>query len=98
MKLRALIFAVLSVAASQPVYAINDPAQISDIVPILENIIKLLAPAAAVAFFIMVLFAGFKFINSGGDPKAAAAAGDAARRHRGRPALPDPQQHRRGRA
>ena len=58
-----------------PAYALtNDPAQISDIVGILENIIKLLAPAAAIAVFVMILVAGFQFLTSGGDPKAVAAA------------------------
>ena len=57
-----------------PVYAAGDPAQISDIVKILENIIKLLAPAAGIAFFIMFLIGGFQFLTSGGDPKAAGAA------------------------
>ena len=58
-----------------PAYALtNDPAEISDIISILENIIKLLAPFAAIAFFIMLLVAGFQFLTSGGDPKAVAAA------------------------
>ena len=58
-----------------PVYALtNDPAQISDIVGILKNIIGLLAPAAAIAVFVMILVAGFQFLTSGGDPKAVAAA------------------------
>lgn len=50
------------------------PAQISDIVSILERIINLLAPAAGIAFFFMMIVGGFQFLNSGGDPKAAGAA------------------------
>ena len=58
-----------------PIYAAGDePAKISEIVKILENIIKLLAPAAGIAFFIMMLVGGFQFLTSGGDPKAAGAA------------------------
>ena len=57
-----------------PVYAVGDPAQISDIVGIIANIIKLLAPAAAIAVFVMILVAGFQFLTSGGDPKSVAAA------------------------
>ena len=57
-----------------PVYAVNDPGEISDIVGILANIIRLLAPAAAIAVFVMILVAGFQFLTSGGDPKAVAAA------------------------
>jgi len=64
----------LFVAIVSPVYAVNDPAQISDIVGVLENIIKLLAPAAAIAFFIMLLVAGFQFLTSGGDPKSVGQA------------------------
>ena len=56
------------------VYAINDPAQISDIVDILKAAITILVPLAGIAFFIMVLYGGFKFVTSGGDPKATASA------------------------
>lgn len=56
------------------VLAATDPAKISDILTILENIIGLLAPAAAIAFFVMILVGGFKFITSSGDPKAAGQA------------------------
>ena len=56
-----------------PVYA-QGPAQLSSIVQIIENIIKLLAPAAGIAFFVMLLFGGYQFLTSGGDPKAVAAA------------------------
>lgn len=56
------------------VQAASNPAQISDIIGILERIIKLLAPAAGIAFFIMLLVGGFQFVNSGGDPKAAGQA------------------------
>lgn len=53
---------------------IKDPAEIPDIVEILSRIIGLLAPAAAIAVFIMILVAGFQFLTSGGDPKGVAAA------------------------
>jgi len=63
------------VAQFLPVYALtNDPAQISDIVGIIAKIISLLAPAAAIAVFVMILVAGFQFLTSGGDPKSVAAA------------------------
>ena len=67
------IFNSVAVLVS-PVYAVKDPAEISDIVGILANIIRLLAPAAAIAVFVMILVAGFQFLTSGGDPKAVAAA------------------------
>lgn len=50
------------------------PACVSDVVIIIRNIISLLAPFAAVAFLIMLIYGGFQFVTSGGDPKAAAAA------------------------
>ncbi len=71
------ILLILAVALStfvSPVYAVHDPAQLSDIVDILKNIINLLAPTAGIAFFVMLLFGGFQFLNSGGDPKAAGQA------------------------
>ncbi len=52
----------------------NQPAKIGDIVKVIGNIIKLLAPIASVAFFIMLIWGGFQLLFSGGDPKAAAAA------------------------
>ncbi|OGD83902.1 hypothetical protein A2165_00220 [Candidatus Curtissbacteria bacterium RBG_13_40_7] len=56
-----------------PVYA-DEPKPLSDLVVIVENIIKLLAPAAGIAFFIMLLVGGFQFITSGGDPKSVGGA------------------------
>lgn len=63
----------LLVVFAPPVFA-QEPKQIGDAVGIIENIIKLLAPAAAVAFLIMLIVGGFQFVTSGGDPKAAGAA------------------------
>jgi len=58
-----------------PAYAQGEPpATLGSIVVILKNIIQLLAPAAAIAFFIMLLVGGFQFLTSGGDPKAVGAA------------------------
>ena len=70
--LLSLVWFILGLVS--PVYAMNDPAQISDIVGVLAKIIGLLAPAAAIAVFIMILVAGFQFLTSGGDPKAVATA------------------------
>ena len=63
----------LLLAFAQPVHA-QDPAKLSDAVSIIENIIKLLAPAAGIAFFVMLLVGGYQFMTSGGDPKAVGAA------------------------
>lgn len=55
------------------VYADN-PAEIGQIVLIIKNIIKLLVPAAAIAFLLMLIIGGVQFVMSGGDAKAAAGA------------------------
>lgn len=52
----------------------NEPAQLSAVILIIKNIISILAPAAGIAFFVMFLIGGFKFVTSGGDPKATGAA------------------------
>ncbi|OGD93914.1 hypothetical protein A2697_04930 [Candidatus Curtissbacteria bacterium RIFCSPHIGHO2_01_FULL_41_44] len=66
----------LLTAFVSPVYAQTDPppAKLLDVVDILQRIIKLLAPAAGIAFFVMLLVGGFQFVTSGGDPKAAGQA------------------------
>ena len=63
-------------AVFSPVYAQAPapPAQLSDIGTVVQNVIKLLAPAAAIAFLVMLLVGAYKFMTSGGDPKGAASA------------------------
>ncbi len=74
-----IIWSLAVTAFLKPAYALNcgdpgAPACIKDIVDVIKNIIRLLVPIAAVAFLIMLIFGGFQFLTSGGDPKAAAAA------------------------
>lgn len=64
------LFVVGSVAS--PAYA--EPAQLSDIQKVIQNIIGLLTPFAAIALLIMIIVGAYKFITSGGDPKAVAGA------------------------
>ncbi len=65
-------------AVLSPVYAQSPspdpPAHLSDIGTVVQNIIKLLAPAAAIAFLVMILVGGYKFVMSSGDPKNIASA------------------------
>ncbi|MBI3341611.1 hypothetical protein HY024_00650 [Candidatus Curtissbacteria bacterium] len=63
-----LIVAYLAVFAS-PVMADQGPATISDVTEVIRRIIAVLAPAAAIAFFIMAIWGGFKFVKSRGEPK-----------------------------
>lgn len=55
-----------------PAYAA--PAKLSDIETVIKNVIGLLTPFAAVALLIMLVVGAFKFVTSGGDPKAVAGA------------------------
>lgn len=50
------------------------PALISDFGVLFFNIVKVLIASAGVALFILLLVGGFKYITSGGDPKAAEGA------------------------
>lgn len=70
----AVFSAILFIAKSviSPAYA--QPAKLSDIEGIISNIIGLLTPFAAIALLIMIVVGAYKFLTSGGDPKAVAGA------------------------
>lgn len=55
-------------------YGHEGPPKISDILLVVKNIIRLLAPVAGLAFFIMIVVGGYQFLTSGGDPKGVAQA------------------------
>ena len=52
----------------------DKPAELGSIITIIERIIGVLAPIAALAFFVMLLVGGFQLVTSGGDAKAAGHA------------------------
>lgn len=52
------------------------PAPLSFLNVIFGSIIRLAIPAAALVFFAMMIVAGFRFLLSGGDPKAIASSRD----------------------
>lgn len=54
---------------SKPVYAQEPAATFDQFVEVIRRIIGLLAPIAAIAVFVMMVYGGFKFIRSRGDPK-----------------------------
>ena len=54
--------------------AINDPAELKDLNVIFENILGVAARLAGIAALVMVLVGGFKYLTSGGDPKATEQA------------------------
>lgn len=63
-----------------PVYAQcggpNDPATIQCAEVIFGNIVSILTTVAGIAFFFMLIAAGFRYLTSSGDPKAVASAGN----------------------
>ena len=53
---------------------VGDVHEIKDLVDIIENIISIAIRLAGILAFIMLLIGGFKYLTSGGDPKAAESA------------------------
>jgi hypothetical protein len=52
----------------------NDPAQLSDLEFVFDNVVRTLLSLGGVLFFLMLLSGGFKYLTSGGDPKATEGA------------------------
>lgn len=50
------------------------PAPLSDLEVVFKNVVGVILGLAGIVFFILLLLAGFKFITSGGDPKALESA------------------------
>lgn len=51
-----------------------EPAKISDLSIVFQNVVKSLLGLAGITLFIMLLLGGFKYMTSGGDPKAIEGA------------------------
>jgi len=64
------LFVVKSVIS--PAFAA--PAQLYEVQYVIRRIIGLLTPFAAIALLLMIIVGAFKFLTSGGDPKAVAGA------------------------
>ena len=55
----------------------DTPAQLAGCAEFLfGNIVSILITVAGIAFFFMLIAGGFRYLTSGGDPKAVAAAGN----------------------
>lgn len=52
----------------------GDPAQLKDLEAIFGQIVSVATGFALLAAFIMLIIGGFKFLTSGGDPKATESA------------------------
>lgn len=50
------------------------PAKISDLETVFGNVVRAALGFAGIVLFILLLVGGFKYITSGGDPKAAEGA------------------------
>ena len=72
--IRAIVLSLALFLSGCTPIDLSRPAKLSDLVFVFQNIISLLAPAAAIAFLIMMIVGGFQFLTSGGDPKAVAGA------------------------
>lgn len=52
----------------------TEPAKISDLETVFGNVVRSALGFAGIVLFILLLVAGFKYITSGGDPKAVEGA------------------------
>ena len=52
----------------------NDPAQLSDLEFVFGNVVTSLLALGGIVLFLMLLSGGFKYLTSGGDPKATETA------------------------
>jgi hypothetical protein len=52
----------------------DTPPQLSDLEVIFKNVVGALLGFAGIVFFVLLVVSGFKFITSGGDPKALEGA------------------------
>ncbi|GEM_PF-2845215 len=65
---------VLVLLLGLPKSAYAAPPELLGIFDVVGKIISFLAPAAAIAFLIMLIIGAYQFITAGGDPKGAAQA------------------------
>jgi len=50
------------------------PVQLSDLEVVFKNVVNVVLGFAGIAFFVLFLIGGIKYITSGGDPKATEGA------------------------
>lgn len=68
----SLIAAVFAQDYSDPTG--KSPATLQDLEVVFSKLVEIVLVVAGIALFIMLLMGGFKFITSGGDPKAIEGA------------------------
>lgn len=75
-----LIFAQAALAASSGGIGTpgsggsEEPSQLCDFLDIVAKVIRIIAPAVGIGFFLMLIYAGYKYIFSFGNPAGAAGA------------------------
>lgn len=77
-----LIFIQVAYAASSggiapgpgPGSGTDAPSQLCDFLDIVAKVIRIIAPAAGIGFFLMLIYAGYKYLFSFGNPGGAADA------------------------
>ncbi|MFH1863801.1 MAG: hypothetical protein ABIJ85_02755 [bacterium] len=52
----------------------TNPPQISDLEVVFKNVVNVALGFAGIAFFVLLLVGGFKYMSAGSDPKAIEAA------------------------
>ncbi len=83
----SLFYSILFLALNQGVFAAaggggpgpggggsEEPSQLCDLIDIIAKAIKIIAPAAGIGFFVMLIYAGYKYIFSFGNPQGASSA------------------------
>ena len=54
--------------------AVGDPAKLSDLNKVFENVVNVALAFAGIVLFVMLIIGGFKYITAGGDPKGIEGA------------------------
>jgi len=54
--------------------AVDDPAKLSDLNKVFENVVSIALAFAGIVLFIMLIVGGFRYITAGGDPKGIEGA------------------------
>ncbi|MBI3980493.1 hypothetical protein HY345_00675 [Candidatus Microgenomates bacterium] len=77
--LHLAVLSLLTIILPQPIYAVvfcptSEPKNFFCIEMFYANFLTLLLPGSSIAFFVVILTGGFKWLTSGGDPKAIEGA------------------------
>jgi len=54
--------------------AVGDPAKLSDLNKVFENVVNVALAFAGIVLFIVLIIGGFRYITAGGDPKGIEGA------------------------